>query len=71
MDIFRTPDERFEGLPGYDFQPNYADVDGLRLHYLDEGPDGKATDRLLPRGADLGLPLPEDAQAAGRRRATA
>jgi haloalkane dehalogenase len=24
-------------LPGYDFEPRYADVDGLRLHYLDEG----------------------------------
>jgi len=37
VDAFRTPDERFEGLPGYDFEPHYADVDGLRLHYLDEG----------------------------------
>ncbi len=36
-DIFRTPDERFENLPGYDFEPNYADVGGLRMHYLDEG----------------------------------
>ena len=38
MDLFRTPDERFEGLPGYDFEPNYVEIDGLRLHYLDEGP---------------------------------
>ncbi|MEA2396535.1 MAG: haloalkane dehalogenase [Thermoleophilaceae bacterium] len=37
MDVFRTPDERFAGLPGYDFEPHYAEVDGLRLHYLDEG----------------------------------
>jgi haloalkane dehalogenase len=37
VDVFRTPDERFEGLPGYDFEPHYADVDGLRMHYLDEG----------------------------------
>jgi haloalkane dehalogenase len=37
-EIFRTPDERFAGLPGYDFAPNYVDLDGLRLHYLDEGP---------------------------------
>jgi haloalkane dehalogenase len=37
MEIYRTPDERFENLPGYDFAPNYADVDGLRLHYVDEG----------------------------------
>jgi haloalkane dehalogenase len=43
MEIFRTPDERFEGLPGFEFQPNYADVDGLRLHYVDEGPDDGRT----------------------------
>ncbi|HEY1359164.1 MAG TPA: haloalkane dehalogenase [Thermoleophilaceae bacterium] len=36
-DVFRTPDERFDGLPGYDFAPNWFDADGLRLHYLDEG----------------------------------
>ena len=37
-EIFRTPDERFEGLPGYDFEPHYTEIDGLRLHYVDEGP---------------------------------
>ncbi len=37
MDVFRTPDERFDNLPGYDFEPHYAELDGLRLHYLDEG----------------------------------
>jgi haloalkane dehalogenase len=36
-EVFRTPDERFEGLRGYDFAPRYAEVEGLRLHYLDEG----------------------------------
>ena len=36
-DLFRTPDERFEGLPGYDFAPHWHDVYGLRLHYVDEG----------------------------------
>jgi haloalkane dehalogenase len=37
-EVFRTPDERFGDLPGYGFAPNYVDVDGLRMHYLDEGP---------------------------------
>ena len=37
-EIFRTPDDRFDNLPGYDFAPNYVDVDGLRMHYLDGGP---------------------------------
>ena len=37
MDVFRTPDERFEKLPGYSYEPHYAEVEGLRLHHLDEG----------------------------------
>ena len=40
--VLRTPDERFEGLPGYDFEPHYAEINGYRMHYLDEGPpDGQ------------------------------
>ena len=34
---YRTPDERFDGLPGWEFAPRYAEQDGLRLHYVDEG----------------------------------
>ena len=26
MDVLRTPDERFENLPDYDFEPHYVDV---------------------------------------------
>ncbi|BBX96657.1 haloalkane dehalogenase [Mycobacterium lacus] len=37
-EVFRTPDSRFESLPGYHFAPHYLEVDGLRMHYLDEGP---------------------------------
>ena len=37
-EVYRTPEERFAALPGYDFAPNYVEIDGLRLHYLDEGP---------------------------------
>ncbi len=36
--VLRTPDERFAILAGYDFEPNYKDVEGYRVHYLDEGP---------------------------------
>ena len=39
MDVFRTPDERFEGLPDYGYEPRYADFGGLRMHFLDEGGD--------------------------------
>jgi haloalkane dehalogenase len=37
VEVFRTPDERFSGLPDYGFEPHYVEIDGLRLHYLDEG----------------------------------
>ena len=30
--VFRTPDERFENLPGFDFEPHYVEVGGLRMH---------------------------------------
>jgi haloalkane dehalogenase len=36
-DVFRTPDERFADLPGFAYEPHYVDVEGLRLHHLDEG----------------------------------
>ncbi len=37
MEVYRTPDEQFVGLPGYDFEPHYVEQDGLRMHYVDEG----------------------------------
>jgi haloalkane dehalogenase len=37
VESYRTPDERFEGLPGYDFAPRYVEQDGLRMHYVEEG----------------------------------
>ena len=40
--IIRTPDERFDDLEDYNFKPNYSEINGLRIHYLDEGPkDGE------------------------------
>jgi pimeloyl-ACP methyl ester carboxylesterase len=33
----RTPEERFEGLPGFAFRPRYREALGLRLAHLDEG----------------------------------
>jgi haloalkane dehalogenase len=61
MNILRTPDERFEGLPGFDFAPHYveipaasaangADTATLRVHYLDEGPSDAAETVLLMHG---------------------
>ncbi len=52
MQTVRTPDERFDGLAGYPFEPHYADIadgDGgtLRVHYLDEGPADAAPVLLM------------------------
>lgn len=47
MEALRTPDDCFNNLPGYDFEPNYVEIDDteggqLRMHYIDEGPkDGE------------------------------
>ncbi|HEV7734869.1 MAG TPA: haloalkane dehalogenase [Candidatus Binatia bacterium] len=38
MTVLRTPDERFADLAGHPFAPHYLDVDGLRIHYVEEGP---------------------------------
>ena len=52
MKVLRTPDERFEGLSGWDFAPRYRSVvagDGteLRFHFVDEGPADAAPVLLL------------------------
>ena len=36
-DVVRTPEERLQGLPDFPFESSYAEIDGLRLAYLDEG----------------------------------
>ena len=43
MKILRTPDERFENIKGYPFEPHYTtikthDDSDLRIHHIDEGP---------------------------------
>ncbi|MBY9018754.1 MAG: alpha/beta fold hydrolase, partial [Candidatus Lokiarchaeota archaeon] len=37
MKILRTPDDRFMDLIDFPFEPRYQEVDGIRIHYLDEG----------------------------------
>jgi haloalkane dehalogenase len=38
VQFFRTPDDRFDALTDFSFEPRYLDWNGLRLHHLDEGP---------------------------------
>jgi haloalkane dehalogenase len=37
VDVVRTPPEATQGLPDFPFESSFAEVDGLRLAYLDEG----------------------------------
>jgi haloalkane dehalogenase len=47
MELLRTPDERFANLPDYPFAPHYVEVEGVRIHYLDEGPADAAPVLLM------------------------
>ena len=45
MTVLRTPDDRFDNLPDFDFDAHYLPVHDpglgeLRMHYLDEGDPG-------------------------------
>ena len=37
MNVHRTPESRFDGLPGWSYAPRYVEVDGVRVHHVDEG----------------------------------
>ena len=37
MVVIRTPDKRFDNLPDFSFVPHYVEINGLRIHYIDEG----------------------------------
>jgi pimeloyl-ACP methyl ester carboxylesterase len=53
-EVLRTPDERFNELPGFLYAPNYLDnlegYEGLRMHYVDEGPRDAANVFLCLHG---------------------
>ena len=51
MEILRTPDECFDNLEDYPFEPNYIDIEHddqtLRMHYLDENSESKEVVLLM------------------------
>ena len=64
MMLLRTPDERFASLPDFPFEPHDVELaDGIRVHHLDEGPEGAVPVLLLH-----GEPFPDDTYTAGARR---
>ena len=44
--VYRTPDDRFENLPGYNFEPHYKQINGYRVPHLDEGPPVRPLRRI-------------------------
>jgi haloalkane dehalogenase len=38
ISFLRTPEERFANLVDFPYEPNYVEIDGLRMAYIDEGP---------------------------------
>ncbi len=43
----RTPDDRFEELPDFPYEPKYVEVGGLRMAYVEEGSGDAGTFLLL------------------------
>jgi pimeloyl-ACP methyl ester carboxylesterase len=54
LNILRTPEERFAGLPGYKFTPHYLDdlpgYEGLRIHYVEKRPAARGKTFLCLHG---------------------
>ncbi len=78
MELLETPDERFENLKDYPFEPHFqlveasesADGAGLRMHYVDEGPRDAAPILMLhgePSWSYLYRSMIPVGVAAGRR----
>jgi haloalkane dehalogenase len=78
VNVYRTPDERFEDLPGYAFAPHFLEQDGLRMHYVEEGRGdpvlllhGEPTwsylyRKMIPALAEVGRALAPDYFGFGR-----
>jgi haloalkane dehalogenase len=45
--VLRTPDDSFAELEGFPYESRYLEVDGLRVHYIDEGPADAPTVLLV------------------------
>ena len=70
MDLLRTPDDRFHDLPGWTYAPHYVDLEGVRVHYVDEGPRAGAPVLLMhgePSWAFLYRKMIPGLVAAGHR----
>jgi haloalkane dehalogenase len=81
VDVLRTPDSRFAALPDFPYTPQYADISGVRMAWVEAGPsDGEPVlllhgepswsflyRSMIPVLADAGLrPIAPDLVGFGR-----
>ena len=76
--VLRTPDHCFDRLPGYPYEPHYAEIEGLRLAYIEHGQGdpilmlhgeptwGYLYRRMIPSLAELGRVIVPDLIGFGR-----
>ena len=81
MSLLRTPEERFADLPGFDYEPAYVEIDGVRMAYLDEEDETSGETflclhgepsysylyrKMIPRLAEVGRVVVPDFPGFGR-----
>ena len=52
MEILRTPDEHFENVPDFPWEPVYREWEGMRLAHIDEGK--KVMDKVIQELIEVG-----------------
>jgi hypothetical protein len=45
--VVRTPDERFQNLPAFPYEPKYVEVENLRMAYVDEQARGDGSEFMI------------------------
>jgi haloalkane dehalogenase len=50
MRVLRTDESRFAQLPDFPYAPHYLQIDGMRMHYIDEGPRNAQVTALCLHG---------------------
>lgn len=63
MGLVHTPEECFDDLPDYPYEPQYVDVCGPELAYIDEASDESPLNRSSESDRAL-VPVPNDERAS-------
>ena len=76
--VLRTPEDRFENLPDFPYEPRYVDIEGLRMAYVEHGTGdpilllhgeptwGYLYRRMIPALSNIGRVIAPDLIGFGR-----